>query len=51
MTYRTSLGSLIAQSLGIHHPECADRLVLAAAIRLGDIAPETARRVKGPRAD
>src|SRR5262245_32661955 len=51
MTYRTSLGSLIAQSLGIHHPECVDRLVLVAAIRLGDIAPETARRFEGRRAD
>jgi len=51
MIYGTSLGSLIAQSLGIHHPECVDRLVLAAAIRLRDIAPETARRFKDLRAD
>ena len=51
MTYGTSLGSLIAQSLGIHHPECVDRLVLAAALRLRDIAPETARRFKELRAD
>jgi len=51
MTYGTSLGSLIAQSLGIHHPECVDRLVLAAAIRLRDIAHETARRFKDLRAD
>jgi pimeloyl-ACP methyl ester carboxylesterase len=53
--YGTSLGSLIAQSLAIHHPECVDRLVLAAAIRIGrtlrDIAPETARRLQELRAD
>jgi len=36
--YGTSLGSLIAQSLAIHHPECVDRLVLAAAIRIGQNA-------------
>src|SRR5262249_61322773 len=55
MIYGTSLGSLIAQSLAVHHPECVDRLVLAAAIRIGrtlrDIAPETARRLRELRAD
>jgi pimeloyl-ACP methyl ester carboxylesterase len=53
--YGTSLGSLIAQSLAVHHPECVDRLVLAAAIRIGrtlpEIAPETARRLQELRAD
>jgi pimeloyl-ACP methyl ester carboxylesterase len=53
--YGTSFGSLIAQSLAIRHPECVDRLVLSAAIRIGktlrDIAPETARRLQELRAD
>jgi 3-oxoadipate enol-lactonase len=53
--YGTSLGSLIAQSLAVRHSECVDRLILAAAIRIGktlsDIAPETARRLQELRAD
>jgi len=53
--YGTSLGSLIAQSLAVHHPERVDCLVLAAAIRIGrtlaEIAPETQRRVQELRAD
>ena len=53
--YGTSLGSLIAQSLAVHHPECVDRLVLAAAIRIGrtlaEIAPETAGRMRELRAE
>jgi pimeloyl-ACP methyl ester carboxylesterase len=53
--YGTSLGSLIAQSLAVHHPMRVDRLVLAAAIRIGrtlpEIAPATARRVSELRAD
>ncbi len=44
--YGISLGSLIVQSLAVCHPKRVDRLVLAAAIRIGktlaDIAPETA---------
>jgi 3-oxoadipate enol-lactonase len=53
--YGTSLGSLIAQSLAVQHCECVDRLILAAAIRIGkslaDIAPETARQLQELRAD
>jgi pimeloyl-ACP methyl ester carboxylesterase len=53
--YGTSLGSLIAQSLAVRHSECVDRLILAAAIRIGktlsDIAPETARRLQELRTD
>jgi pimeloyl-ACP methyl ester carboxylesterase len=53
--YGTSLGSLIAQSLVVRHPEVVDRLVLAAAIRIGrtvaEIAPETAARMQELRAD
>lgn len=53
--YGTSLGSLIAQSLAARHPQRVDRLVLAAAIRIGrtlpEIAPETANRLRELRAD
>jgi pimeloyl-ACP methyl ester carboxylesterase len=53
--YGTSLGSLIAQSLAVRHPDRVDRLVLASAIRVGrtlaEIAPETARRLQELRAD
>jgi pimeloyl-ACP methyl ester carboxylesterase len=47
--YATSLGRLSAQSLAVRHPERVDRLVLAAAIRIGrtlaEIAQETAKRL------
>jgi 3-oxoadipate enol-lactonase len=53
--YGTSLGSLIAQSLAVRHPGLVDRLVLAAAIRIGrtltEIAPGTAARMQELRAD
>src|SRR5215510_5674937 len=53
--YGTSLGSLIAQSLAVRHPRRVDRLVLAAAIRIGrtlaEIAPETAKRLFELRVD
>lgn len=34
--FGSSLGSVIAQALAVRHPELVDRLVLSAAIRIGD---------------
>ena len=37
--FGSSLGSVIAQALAVRHPEVVDRLVLSAALRIGDSIP------------
>ncbi len=37
--FGSSLGSVIAQALAVRHPEVVDRLVLSAAIRIGESIP------------
>jgi 3-oxoadipate enol-lactonase len=53
--FGSSLGSVIAQALAVRHPASVDRLVLSAAIRIGEgigsINPEAAAELAVLRAD
>ena len=53
--FGSSLGSVIAQALVVRHPDVVDRLVLSAAIRIGEsipsINPEAAAELGKLRAD
>ena len=53
--FGSSLGSVIAQALAVRHPGSVDRLVLSAAIRIGEsigsINPEAAKELGILRAD